>query len=380
MKYCKKCVQPDTRPGVLFDEEGVCFACRYEEQKAGVDWDERERELAALADEAKRRRKESLTPYDCVIGISGGKDSTFQSYYARDRLGLRPLLVNALPDGITEVGQHNIENLSSAGFDMLHIRPNPRVLKALVKRYFYSHCNPVKPTEYYLWASAYIMAERFDIPLIIQGENAALTLGTALTGQSCDHDAYSVLNLDTLAGGAVSELVGEEAVLDDLFFYQVPDVESMKKKGITAVFLQYYAKEWSQVRNADFSIARGIWGRTRESLYDIGRYRRYSALDSDMVIMNQMLKYLKFGFGFATDEACYDIREGRLTRDEAIQLVKEYDGGCGERYVREFCDYVGISVEEFWRVTDSFVNKKLFRKEGGRWVPKFEVGVDFDEE
>lgn len=378
MKYCKKCLQPDTRPGVVFDEEGVCYACRYEEQRKATDWSAREEALKAIAEEARSRS--SSTPYDCVVGVSGGKDSTFQAFYARDKLGLRPLLVNALPDGITDVGRHNLENLVSAGFDAIHLRPNPKVVRSLFKRYFYSCGNPVKPTEYFLWASSYIAADFFNIPLIIQGENAALTLGTAGTGQSCDDDAYSVVNLDTMAGGNALDLVGEDVVAEDLFFYQVPNIESMKNKGIRAIFLQYYAKEWSQVWNADFAVSRGLWGRAYEDLHDIGRYRRFTALDSDMVMVNQMLKYLKFGFGFATDEACYDIREGRLTREDAIWLVKEYDGKCGDSYIRDFCRYIDISVDEFWDVADRFVNKKLFVKEQGRWVPRFQVGIDFDED
>lgn len=101
-----------------------------------------------------------------------------------------------------------------------------------------------------------------------------------------------------------------------------------------------------------------------------------------MQIVNQMLKYYKFGFGFTTDEACYDIREGRLTREDAIWLVKEYDGRCGEKYIQEFCNYIDITEEEFWRVIDRHVNKKLFYKDEktGRWIPKFEVGLDFEEE
>ena len=156
----------------------------------------------------------------------------------------------------------------------------------------------------------------------------------------------------------------------------MPDVQSMKEKGIKAIWLQYYTKEWSQVYNADFAVARGLLGRMSEDLHDIGRYRRFAALDSDLQIVNQMLKYLKFGFGHATDDACYDIREGRLTREEAIWYVTEYDGKCGEQYIEHACEYMGISKEDFWNVADNFVNKELFEKnEKGKWIPRFKVGV-----
>lgn len=160
----------------------------------------------------------------------------------------------------------------------------------------------------------------------------------------------------------------------------MPDIEGMKKKGIRAIFLQYYAKEWSQVYNADFSIARGLSGRT-DDLHEIGRYRRYTGLDSDLVMPNQMIKYLKFGFGFATDEVGYDIREGRLSREDAIWYVKEYDGKCGEKYIDLACRYLSITREEFWEVVDRYVNKDLFEKnDRGEWIPRFKIGCDYDSE
>ena len=138
------------------------------------------------------------------------------------------------------------------------------------------------------------MANKFNIPLIIQGENAALTLGTALKQEQSD-DAFSVTALDTLRGFDIKELIdGVDGVSeDDMYFYSMPDVGEMKQKGIRAIFLQYYAKEWSQVLNADFSIARGIKGRMDDDLHDIGRFRRFTALDCDLQIANQMIKYLK---------------------------------------------------------------------------------------
>lgn len=376
MKYCKMCIQPDTRPGILFDEKGVCYACLYEMEKLKIDWNKRKEELVRISENAKLEAKKRGT-YDCVIGVSGGKDSTFQAIYAKEKLGLNALLVNCVPENITEVGKHNIENLANKGFDIIHLRPNPKIMKELTKKAFYENGNPVKPSEYPLWASSYIIAEKFNIPLIIQGENAALTLGTAKY-QEVNGDAFGVTDLDTIKGCSAKDWESENIKFDELFMYEFPKKEALQEKNIKAIFLQYYLKEWSQVGNADFSVARGLWGRATESLYDIGRYRRYTALDSDIVPLNQMIKYYKFGFGFATDEACYDIREGRLSREDAIELVIEYDGKCGEQYINDFCEYIDISIDEFWRVVDGFVNKDLFYKDSkGKWKPKFEVGKDF---
>lgn len=372
MKYCKKCLQPNTRPGIKFNEEGICYACLYEEEKKNIDWISREKELKEIAEWAKKTAKGA---YHCVIGVSGGKDSSFQAVYAKEKLGLNVLLVNSEPDKITEIGKHNIENLINQGFDIIKMRPNPKIIKKLVKESFYKYGNPIKPTEYPLWTSAYIIADKFDIPLVIQGENAALTLGVVNTGLGNDGNALNVNEGNTLAGGNASDWIDKDIKLEQLYMYQFPDKKRLIDKGIQAIYLQYYVKEWSQVYNADFSIARGLFGRTTEDLHDIGRYRRYSALDSDMQIVNQMLKYYKFGFGFATDEACYDIREGRISREEAIWLVNEYDGKCGEKYIKEFCEYINITLEEFWKVVDTFVNKELFEKDENRkWIPKFKIG------
>ena len=151
----------------------------------------------------------------------------------------------------------------------------------------------------------------------------------------------------------------------------------MIKLGIRAIFLQYYAKEWSQVLNADFAVARGLIGRN-DDLHQIGRYRRYTALDSELQIVNQMIKYFKFGFGYATDEVCYDIREGRLSREDGIWYVNEYDGLCGDKYINIACDYLNVKKQEFWDTVDIFVNKELFEKKNGQWIKRFTVGEDFN--
>ena len=148
MRYCKRCLQPDTRPNVVFDDEQICFACRYEESKATIDWEAREAELKAIADEAKAEAAKRGNIYDCVIGVSGGKDSTFQALYARDRLGLNPLLINCAPDEITEIGRHNLDNLSNQGFDIITIRPNPIVAKKLARKSFFERGNIIAASEY----------------------------------------------------------------------------------------------------------------------------------------------------------------------------------------------------------------------------------------
>jgi len=369
MKYCKKCVQPDTRANIYFNKEGICGACLYAEEVANkINWDEREKKIKEIASWAKNKAKENKSNYDCAIGVSGGKDSVFQALYARDKLGLHALLVNSEPEDITEIGKKNIENLKNLGFDVISIRPNPKVIKKLTKRDFYKYLNPAKIVEFALWASTYRMAHVFKIPLIIQGENDCLTLGTR-NRQGLGDNAMFADKQDTLFSGW-QDYLGKDADERDLFLYHY-DGEQMAKEGIRAIWLQYYVKEWSQFHNAEFSIKNGLTIRPDYfNPYDIGTYSPYFQLDSDLVQVNQMLKYIKFGFGQCTDHACYDIRDGRLTREDAISLVKKYDGKCHIRYIKNFCDYIGITVEEFWRVANSFRGPMWKKNEKGGWVLK----------
>jgi len=366
MKYCKRCVQPNTRPGIYFNKDGVCGACLYEDEKKKIDWDARWKELERVAEWAKKNTK---SVYDCAIGVSGGKDSTFQALTARDKLGLRALLVNSEPEGITEIGKKNIENLKNLGFDVISMRPNPIVIKKLMKRDFYKYLNPVKVTEYSLFASTYIIADAFKIPLVIQGENDAFTLGVRNTDLPADSNALNANKFNTLSTDW-RHYIGDGITEQDLFFYHY-DAEKLAKSGCRGVWLQYYTKKWSQSHNAEFSIAHGLTIRPEDfDPNEIGTYARYYQLDSDFVQVNQMLKYIKFGFGQCTDHACYDIRAGKITREEAIELVRKYDGKCSERYIKKFCDYIGISLGEFWRVVESFRGFMWEKNLKGEWVLK----------
>ena len=110
MKICKNCIQPDTRPGIFFDKNQICGSCLWHQEKHKINWLERERELKEIAVWAKQSTKSN---YDCVIGVSGGKDSHFQTYVITHEFGLNPLLVTFHPRDFTELGRKNIENLKN---------------------------------------------------------------------------------------------------------------------------------------------------------------------------------------------------------------------------------------------------------------------------
>ena len=364
LKICTKCIQPNSRPGIFFDEESVCGACLWEEEKNKIDWTKRTNELKNIVEQIKKMN----AIYDCVIGVSGGKDSTMQALTARDSLGLRCLLVNYQPDNITKVGAKNIENLKQLGFDVISIRPNPKIMKKLVKYDFFNSLNPVKATEFSLYSSAYIIAEKFQIPLIIQGENPGLTVGTSLTGVGKDSDALNAYKLQTLSDGWKKYLNVDGVSEKDLLLFHY-DVDKLIKQNTRGIWLQYYLKEWSYRGNANFSSKFGFKGRENFNPEDIGTYVSFGALDSDLEHVNQLLKFIKFGFGFCMDHVCYDMRDGIMDRKEAIELVLKYDGKCSQKYIEEFCNYAEISRDEFDKTCEKF-RGSMWTQENGEYRNK----------
>jgi N-acetyl sugar amidotransferase len=359
VKICAKCIQPNTRPGIYFSQESICGACLWEEEKNKINWNERMKELKGIIEIAKNKKAD----YDCVIGVSGGKDSTKQAITARDALGLKCLLVNYQPENITDIGVENMENLKQNGFDVLSIRPNPKIMQKLVKYDFFNYLNPVKATEFSLYSSAYIIAEKFNIPLVIQGENPGLTVGTSLTGVGKDSDALKAYQLQTLSKGFNEYLEIDGISEKELFLFHY-DVKKLIAQNTKGIWLQYFLKEWTYRGNAEFSSKYGFKGRENFKPEDIGTYIGFGSLDSDLVHVNQMLKFIKFGFGFCMDHVCYDIRDGNLNRKEAIELVLKYDGKCADHYINDFCNYIEISQDVFWKTVEKF-RGDIWNKDNG---------------
>ena len=363
MKTCKICLQPDSRPGLYFSDDGICGACLWESEKKEIDWDKRYDELLDLAHNI--RENNSQSNYDCVIGVSGGKDSTRQAMIAKNELGLRCLLVNCEPPNITEIGKKNIENIKNLGFDVFSIRPDPLIIKKLMKYDFYKHLNPVKITEFCLFASTYIIAEKFNIPLIIQGENPGLILGTRLTGVGTDSNALNADQMQTLSLGW-EEYLNEIITEKDLFLYHY-NRKKLEENGTKAIWLNYFIQDWDPQRNTEFSKNFGLTTRSENfDPNDIGSYHSFTSLDSDLNPVNQMLKFIKFGFGQCMDQVCYDIRSGHMTREEGIELVKKYDGKCSEVYIKDFCNFIGITDTEFWDISEKF-RGKMWVKKNNNW-------------
>jgi N-acetyl sugar amidotransferase len=373
MKYCKTCLQTDTRPGIFFNEEGICPACIYHQSLADVDWDDRKKEIDGIVAFGKANNHSG---YDCIIGVSGGKDSTRQAFYVKDVLKMKPLLVclSYPPEQVSQRGVDNVSNMIKHGFDCVVINPAPKTWRNLMRKGFFEYSNWAKTTELALFSSVPRLAIAYQIPLIWWGENVALQLGDMNALGKSGSDGNNLRKTNTIGGGDMTWLISDEIKKTQLLQYCYPSEKEMDNANLKIVFLGYFWKDWSLIDNGNYSALRGL--EVREDIPintgDIG----VTSLDEDWFGLNQMIKYYKYGFGKISDYANEDIRNGKLTLQEAIELVEKFDGKCNEYYIKSFCEYIGITINEFWEHVDKSVNENLFeRGSDGKWKPKFKVGT-----
>jgi len=365
MRYCKKCLEPDTRPDCIFDNQGVCLPCRYAESLDDIDWQSRRCELDDIVAWGRRHTK---SQYDCIIGVSGGKDSHRQALYARDELGMNPLLVSCTypPEQQTERGAHNLANLCRLGFDVVQVSPAPERWRQLMRFGILTFANWCKSTEMALYSSVPRAAIAYQTPLIFLGENPALSWGSA--GGSLDGDANRMKYNNTLKGGDLTPYF-EAGMRDaDLFWYRYPTDAEMERAGLRLVYLGYYIRDFNDFRNAEIAMLNGMQARTGADALpqEMGQVNTFDALDDDFVAVNQMLKFIKLGFGKVSEQCSGAIRNGEMTREEALRLTHLYDGKVGARIIRRFCQYINVTEEEFWTVVERFRNQDLFERVPGQ--------------
>lgn len=374
MRYCVRCLQPDTRPNTSFNEEGVCPSCNYFDKLLAVDWQER---FEIFTDILAKYPRSDGVGFDCIIGVSGGKDSTRQALWVREKFGLNPLLacLSYPPEQVTERGVGNISNLINLGFDVVVSAPAPRVWRRMMSEAFKSFTNWCKSTELTLFSSVPQLAIRYKISLILWGENPGLQLGDMKTLGRSGYDGNNLRYMNTLAGGGLDWMLEAGAKLSELIPYQYPSAEDFDRHKLQIVYLGWFLGDWSLVNNAMYSVSAGLEIR-EDTVENTGDLWGVTALDEDWVTLNQMIKYYKFGFGRVTDYVNEEIRLGRMSRQKGIELVELYDDSCSPYYIESFCDYIQISPKEFWEQVRRSANRDLFSVDDkGDIRRKFEVGV-----
>ena len=375
MKYCIKCLETDTRPNTKIDSTGICFACQNFNKINLKDPKYLQEALDAII---KKHPKKKNSKFDCVIGVSGGKDSLRQALWVRDKIKLKPLLVSApySPEQITVEGAKNLSNLIKHGFDLIVTGPSPQIWKKAIRKGFFQG-NYIRGPELVLQSCVPSIAIKYDIELIFWGESPAIIWNDKKTKLQNDFNGNALRNLNTLKNCDLSwmkDFVDHES---KLIPYSYPSELEFKKKKLQIIFLDPFLEDWSYLNNAKFACSYGLELRKNNPKQD-GDLYGVTSIDDTWVPLNQMIKYYKYGFGRASDYVNFEIRSGNILRREGIKILKKYDGLCSDKIIKNFCMYINISKEKFWNQMSNFVNKDLFSisdQKNKRFKPKFKVGI-----
>jgi N-acetyl sugar amidotransferase len=362
LTYCTRCVMPNTKPDLKLDAAGVCSACQSFEQRAKVDWAARREEFLAVS---RRYRRTGSSGWDCIVPVSGGKDSTYQTIRIL-QMGLNPLCITATTCDLSDIGRRNIENLKSLGVDHVEISPNPVVRRKLNCIGLTQVGDISWPEHVGIFTIPVRAAVQFNVPLIVWGENSQHEYGGPAAAAHSKHlDRRWLEEFGGLLGLRVSDLVGVDGIQEkDLIPYTYPSDEELGRVGVTGIFLGYYFP-WDGYSNALIAQAHGFttYAKTVE-----GSVVNYENLDNHQTGIHDYFKFLKFGFGRATDIACLHLRRGRITREDALAMVRQHDGRFPWSYLGKPLEQIlaplDLPVDEFVRICDRFTNKKLFVRDG----------------
>lgn len=360
MKYCQRCVLPDTRPNLRLGVDGICNACTAHASKPAIDWAARESTFRDVVANAKARSR----GYDCLIPVSGGKDSTWQVVKCLE-YGMNPLCVTWKTPGRTEIGARNLQNLINLGVDHIDYQINPRVERKFMLQALIRYGSTAIPMHLAIFNIPLKIAARFDIPLVIWGENSAFEYGSAEethTGFALDETwlrTYGVTH-GTTAQDWISDTLTEK----ELTPYCGPSAAQLESKGILAVFLGYYF-EWDPETSLKVAQAHGFQADPRgprTGFYD------FADIDDDFISIHHWLKWYKFGFTRLFDNLSVEIRNGRITRDEAIEIIQQRGDQTPHADIARFCEFVEISIAYFYEVIESHRNLDIWEKHDGVWM------------
>ena len=360
LKYCKKCLFPETKPDLSFDENGICSACISARDKhKNIDWQKRKIEFEKIINNYKK----DDFGYDCIIPVSGGKDSTYQAYFMKEVYGMNPLCVCFETTSPTELGQRNLDNISKMGIDVIHFKKDYNVYKSMVVESFKRVGDEMWPNHIGIFTIPVIFAVKFNIPLIIWGENSQQEYG----GPDLRSVQSRVLNrkwleeFGGLLGNRIEDMIGVDGITKkSLTPYFYPTDKEIEKVGVTGIFLGSYFF-WDARKQLEIIKRKGF--QVKEDGPVEGTYTNYENLDERMHGLHDYLKYVKYGFGRATDHVCTDIRNNRLSRKEGISLIKKYDGKYPHLSINAFIDYSEMSKQEIDDILDSFTNPLLFKQD-----------------
>jgi N-acetyl sugar amidotransferase len=352
MRYCSACILPETRPGIELDRQGVCSACRsHGAKQESIDWAARAAAFDSLVAETRARGRE----WDCVIPVSGGKDSTWQVVTCLEH-GLNPLAVTWRTPGRTALGERNLRNLIGQGVDHIDFSVDPAVERRFMVAALERVGTPAVPMHLALFNIPLRVAAGFGIPLVIWGENSALEYVGAADADSFELDSAWIATYGAVHGTTAEDWISDELSERDLVPYGGPSDALLRERGVRAVFLGMFF-EWDPETTFRVASAHGFKPDPegpRTGLYD------YADIDDEFISIHHWLKWPKFGFTRLWDNLSLEIRNGRVSRNDAIEVVRTAGNQRPDDDIARFCDYLGIDETRFAEIEESFRDLRIW--------------------
>ncbi|MFT5926910.1 MAG: N-acetyl sugar amidotransferase [Candidatus Azotimanducaceae bacterium] len=361
MEYCATCVMPNTKPGVVLDSRGMCNACRARELKDKIDWVERGKQLDEIVADVKAANHPF---YDCIVPVSGGKDSWFQAMILAEKYGLKVLCVTLTAHLPTTEGIENLNNMiKDLNVDHMKITIKPSVFRAIRKKCFIRQGEPNWAEHCAMFSSVINTALIYEVPLVVWGEDIAFEFG-GIQNQESKPSALAIDKNDLIKEKTVSDWLDDDISERDTLFYRYPAYEKLEASGINSIYLGHYLR-WYGRKNYEIVSQRGFTGRKSGPL--AGNFLDYDNIDEKLCEINIWFKYLKFGFWRSTDQCCYDIWNGRLSRKDAVEIVSKLSDEFPAEYFQDFLRFHHVTEEEFWDTVEKFRNHKIWEMVDGEW-------------
>jgi N-acetyl sugar amidotransferase len=368
MRYCKRCVLPDTKPGVVFDEEEICSACRSVERKYTIDWEARATKLRSTCDEI---RGSNGNGYECIVPVSGGKDSFTQAYLMSQVYKLRTLVVVVVPHLQTIEGIENLNSLvDTLGVDLLKISVRPSTLQKIRRIALLKVGNPNYAEHRVVFATVARAAYFYNVPLVVWGEDIGTEFGGNVSLSSAnDGSAQELINNDLFRETSFDDLLEGTIPDTELFFYMNPERETIARKNIRSIYLGYY-QWWDGIKHYYLARANGFKPRAEGPLP--GNVLPYDNIDEKLCEVHLWFKFLKLGFWRPTDHCCYKIWNGYMTREEAVEAVNavQYEEPA---YLNEFLEYHQLTEAEYRECVERSRNLDIWHKCNGQWRLKHDL-------
>lgn len=360
IKFCKKCIMPDSRPRIVFNKDGVCNACSHSEKKNQIDWNQRKLEFLNLIDEIKKCSKKKNANYDCVVPWSGGKDSTSIALKLKFEYDLNPLLVNFSPLILNEIGEYNRNEISKLGFDAIFIKPKIDVSRALAKRFFIERGNPKVAWDAGVNSGPVKIALKFNIPTIFYAEHGESEYGGLVLNEDSEKKRDLREVIEHQIGDYPENWVNETINLKDLDPYIYPSEQDLMKKKITAYYFSYFFK-WSMLENFNYVKKKLPTFKCHPNGRTDGTFTNFDSLDDKIDCLYYYMQYIKFGFGRATRDSCRMIQNNQMKREEAINHARKYDHEFPITDFEEVIDFLNLSNEDFERIVNKHRNEEIWK-------------------